>query len=67
MAAPSLTDVEALARELESPSWDASIALTVLYAHRNEPSAVQAICSAMERLSDAELLSCLMQVCMVGE
>ena len=62
MATPAHTDLEALARELESPSWDASKALTILYAHRSEPSAVRAIILAMERLSDAELLSCLMQV-----
>lgn len=57
------TDLVALARDFESPNWNSSKALAVLYANRGDRSAVQSICHAMENLTDKDLLSSLMQLC----
>lgn len=63
MTAPPPIDLEALSRELDALDWNAAKAMAALYAHRQDKEALQSICLAMARLSDADLLSYLMQFC----
>lgn len=58
----TLADLAALVQQFESPDWTAIKALGVLYAHRMDRSATPAICAAMDKLSDADMMPILMQL-----
>lgn len=62
-ASAVLADLAALSQEFDSPDWNSVKAVRVLYTHKHDQSAVTAICHAMQRLSEPDLMSTLMQMC----
>jgi hypothetical protein len=59
----SLAGLADLTEQFDSPEWNSSKALLVLYTHKNDRTAVPAICNAMRKLADSDLMHTLMQFC----